>query len=453
MKKILLLLAVLAVAVGALVALRAGAAPAVTIDPAAPGFGKRTPVKVTVAEPRRGLSGVRVELVQGGRAHPLVERRFTPLPPWKPWGERTPTVELDLEVGSETVPGLETGEATLRVVAERAPAALRAPEPTVAEVTLPVRLTPPSVQVLSTQTYVNQGGCEVVVYRLGDGAVRDGVSAGSWFFPGYPLPGGGKHDRFALFAVPYDLGEASAVRLLAADALGNEARVGFVDQFRAKPFATDEIALDDRFLGKVVPEIIGQTSGLADRGKLIDNYLQINRDLRRKNAATLVELGRKSRPEFLWSEVFLPLPNAAVMSAFADRRTYVYGGQEVDQQFHLGFDLAALAQTPIPAANRGVVVLARYFGIYGNAVVLDHGYGLQSLYGHLSSLDVQEGQTVERGAILGRSGQTGLAGGDHLHFTMLLHGLAVNPVEWWDAHWIQDRLDRKLGAALPFGNS
>ena len=143
------------------------------------------------------------------------------------------------------------------------------------------------------------------------------------------------------------------------------------------------------------------------------------------------------------------MPNAQVMSAFADRRTYEFDGEAVDQQDHLGFDLASVRQAPIPAANTGRVVLARYFGIYGNTVVLDHGYGLMSLYAHLSEIRVGVGDTVDRGQAVGTSGETGLAGGDHLHFTMLLNGLAVNPKEWWDDHWLRDRLGRKLGEALP----
>jgi murein DD-endopeptidase MepM/ murein hydrolase activator NlpD len=141
-----------------------------------------------------------------------------------------------------------------------------------------------------------------------------------------------------------------------------------------------------------------------------------------------------------------------VMSSFADRRTYEYQGRSVDHQVHLGFDLASTRGAPIHASNDGTVVVARYFGIYGNTVVVDHGYGIMTLYGHLSSIDVSEGQSVVRGATLGRSGQTGLAGGDHLHFSILIHGLSVNPVEWWDGHWIQDRIARKLGAALPFSS-
>jgi murein DD-endopeptidase MepM/ murein hydrolase activator NlpD len=203
-------------------------------------------------------------------------------------------------------------------------------------------------------------------------------------------------------------------------------------------------------MNKVVPEIISRTPELQEKGSLLESYLMLNRDLRQANALRLKELARDSRPEFLWRRVFLPIANAAVRSSFADRRTYVYEGKPVDQQDHLGFDMASVKQAPIVSVNDGIVVLAEYFGIYGNTVVVDHGYGLMSLYGHLSSIAVQPGEKVERGARLGQSGETGLAAGDHLHFAFLLHGLAVNPIEWWDEHWIEDRLVRKLGAALPF---
>ena len=131
-------------------------------------------------------------------------------------------------------------------------------------------------------------------------------------------------------------------------------------------------------------------------------------------------------------------------ASFADYRTYRYNGQIVDHQTHLGFDLAGLQHMPIQAANDGVVVYAGFMGIYGNAVILDHGCGLQTLYGHMSSIDAKPGETVKRGQVIGRSGETGLAGGDHLHFTVLIDGIPVNPTEWWDPHWIHDRIQAKL---------
>ncbi len=288
------------------------------------------------------------------------------------------------------------------------------------------------------------------MYTVGDSSVKDGVQAGDWWFPGHALPGADDRRRFALFAWPYDLEDPNGVRLQATDDLGNQASVPFIDQFTPRPPRTDNIRLSDSFMERVVPAIMAQTPELRDQGSPLANYLAINGELRRKNNATLVELAGQSAPQFFWNRRFLQMRNAKVMSDFADHRTYSYQGREVDQQDHLGFDLASTRGAEIQAANNGVVTLARYFGIYGNAVVIDHGYGLMSLYGHLSSINVDEGQEVQRGDAVGRSGATGLAGGDHLHFTMLLHGLPVDPREWWDGHWIQDRLVLKLGDGLRF---
>jgi len=99
------------------------------------------------------------------------------------------------------------------------------------------------------------------------------------------------------------------------------------------------------------------------------------------------------------------------------------------------------------AANRGRIQHAGWLGIFGNCVIVDHGMGLQSLYAHLSSIDVAVGQIVDTDQQLGRSGATGLAGGDHLHFTMLLHGRAITPVDWWSSQWVEDRIVRKLREA------
>jgi murein DD-endopeptidase MepM/ murein hydrolase activator NlpD len=151
----------------------------------------------------------------------------------------------------------------------------------------------------------------------------------------------------------------------------------------------------------------------------------------------------------LWKGPFVQLGNSQVEASFADHRTYFYQGREVDRQVHLGFDLAVTSRVAIVAANDGIVLHAGWLGIYGNCVIIDHGLGVQSLYGHLSSLDVKVGDTVAKRQTIGRSGMTGLAGGDHLHFTMLVGGEAVNPVEWWDSHWIEDRVERKLREANP----
>jgi murein DD-endopeptidase MepM/ murein hydrolase activator NlpD len=138
------------------------------------------------------------------------------------------------------------------------------------------------------------------------------------------------------------------------------------------------------------------------------------------------------------------MPKTARRAGFAEDRSYVYSGRTVDRQTHLGLDLAATAHAPVPAANDGRVVFAGWIPIYGNTVVVDHGFGLQSLYGHMSALAVHGGEVVHKGEVLGASGATGLAGGDHLHLELLVQGTSVTPLEWLDEHWIHDNIERKL---------
>lgn len=449
-KRFLLLLFVLGLAWVALLTLRVGPSPTAEISTDRPGIGRQTRAVATFREPVRGLGKIRLELTQGERTEVVAESELEPRPAWRFWGALTPEATLEAEVGRDAIAWLREGPARLRAVAEPPGTWLRRATPTILEIELPVRLSPPPLAVLSDGHYPAQGGAEVVVYTVGSTSVRDGVEAGDGFFPGRALPGGGPNERFSLYGVPFDLDDPARIRLVAEDDVGNRASASFVDRFFPRAFRSDDIQLSERFMATVVPEIQAQTPGLASGGDLLESYLAINGGLRAQNAAALTSLCADSEPAFLWSRPFQPMANAQVMSSFADRRTYYFEGREVDRQDHLGFDLASVRHAPILAANDGKVVLAHYFGIYGNAVAIDHGFGLVSLYGHLSSISVSEGQPVARGQEIGRSGSTGLAAGDHLHFTFLLGGLAVNPVEWWDPDWIRDRIARKLGPALPY---
>ena len=224
-------------------------------------------------------------------------------------------------------------------------------------------------------------------------------------------------------------------------------KVKFVDDVFEKPIKRSRIEIDDNFINRTVPDIIAHSPELkmpGPSGDLLADFLKVNGELRRVNADEIAAFAKQTAPMRLWKEPFVQLGNSKVEASFADHRTYIYKGKEVDQQVHLGFDLAVTAHVPIAAANEGTVLNASWLGIYGNCVIIDHGMGVQSLYGHLSSIGVKAGQMVEKEQEIGRSGMTGLAGGDHLHFTMLVNGNMVNPVEWWDQHWIQDRILRKL---------
>jgi murein DD-endopeptidase MepM/ murein hydrolase activator NlpD len=290
-----------------------------------------------------------------------------------------------------------------------------------------------------------------VVYRATPPDVASGVRVGDVEYPGYPaanarIPNADPALKVAFFALLHDQDLAAPMQVFARDDAGNEAKADFDHRVFPKPFRKSTIPIDDRFLSRVVPAILERSPDLKvnDPNNLVESFLAINGDLRRRNAETIAALARKTTPELLWEGPFRQLTNSQVESAFADQRTYRHDGREIDRQVHLGFDLAVTANVPVKAANRGVVLFADYLGIYGNCVILDHGMGVQSLYGHLSSFDVKAGETVQKEQVIGRSGMTGLAGGDHLHFTMLVAGHPVTPVDWWSSQWIEDRILRKL---------
>jgi murein DD-endopeptidase MepM/ murein hydrolase activator NlpD len=182
----------------------------------------------------------------------------------------------------------------------------------------------------------------------------------------------------------------------------------------------------------------------------VDKFIKINRDLRQANYQQITALVEKTTTAKHWEGAFLRMPGSANQAGFADQRVYNYQDKIIDRQVHLGMDLASVTHAQVPAANSGIVIFSGPIGIYGKTILIDHGFGLFSMYAHLNRSDVSKGQQVSKGETLGRTGSTGLAGGDHLHFSMLVHNTFVNPVEWWDAAWIKNNILSKI-EAVPSG--
>jgi len=133
--------------------------------------------------------------------------------------------------------------------------------------------------------------------------------------------------------------------------------------------------------------------------------------------------GRQS-PECYWREPFLrPVPGA-LLSTFGRNRV-INGAQRSP---HTGLDLRAAVGEPVLASNSGRVALVGDFFFNGRAVVIDHGFGLYTMYFHLSEVKVKEGERVERGAVIGLAGATGRASGPHLHWGVRLAGARVDPL-------------------------
>ncbi len=442
---VLLLLSLVAVGLLAWGSLRRGPSPAVVIESARPAVGSSTRVVARFSEPLGGLGRITLELIQGDRAVTLAEQRFARAGAFSPTrGRFTANAELSATVGRSAQDWLKEGEVILRATADRMAGPLRSGLSVVVEKRMAVRLRPPHLELLSKQHYVRQGGSGIAVLRVGDSAVRSGVRGGTVESLSFVLPGGGPGERFALFAIPWDLTDVNQVRLFAEDDAGNRVEMPFVNLFKPSPPRMDRLELSDSFLAKVVPAIASQTPGFDASGSLLDQYLRINGDVRRATLAAIAKVAADTQPAFLWRGAFAQMPNTQRRASFAENRTYVYQGKVVDHQTHLGLDLASTEHAPVPAANAGRVVFSGWLAIYGNAVIIDHGYGLMSLYGHMSSFSVKVGDVVAKGQQIGNSGSTGLAGGDHLHFSILLRGKSVDPLEWLDEHWIRDNIATKV---------
>jgi len=403
-------------------------------------LGRKTPIDVDVQSDAPGLRSVAVRLQAGGAAFELLAESY-PKASWRGSGITDKRLHIETDLAQLKVP---EGPATLEVFIETyAWHVLPPPHASVLSVPVTVDMTPPRIELLTTQHNVRLGGVELAVFRQSPDTVESGIQVDRYFFPaitGYFAD----HDAaLAFFAIPQDLSADARPRLIARDAAGNERDVYLPCAIKPREFAERTLAIDDDFLSRKVPEI-EHDNGLPIAADLVKGYLQINGDLRRQNEARIRELTAHPTATALWDGTFHRQSNAAPLSSFADRRTYSYKGEVIDHQTHLGYDLASLKLSPVEAAQNGIVVYADNLGIYGNAVILDHGLGIYSLYGHLSSIAVRPGDRVKTAQTLGQTGETGLAGGDHLHFSIMLRGVHVDPVEWWDPHWLHDHVTPKL---------
>ena len=419
--------------------------PVITITSPGKYVGRSTPFAATV-EAGTPVTAPEIAIEQNGQTMPVTAEKID-------WSG-TERVAVSGTIGKSAQPALANGPARLIVTARRDVFFGTRQTSTTVTKDVEVRLDPPRVAVVSTHHFINLGGAEFVVIRATPDDVVAGIQVGDARYPFYPGSAVGLSDpalRVGFFALRHDQDLTTRIAAYARDAGGNEATTALGHKPFVKRFLQSKIPIDQAFLDRVVPAIASNTPDLKiDTGSpeaLLKGFLEINGNLRKKNNDTIAALAAKSQPRMLWTESFAPMGNAQVESRFADRRTYFHENKEIDRQVHLGFDLASLQRAPVLASNAGVVVFADFLGIYGNCVIIDHGLGVQTLYAHLSTMNVKEGDAVEKGKEIGRTGATGLAGGDHLHFTTLLQGTPVNPVEWWDSHWMQDRVFRKIKEA------
>lgn len=385
-----------------------------------------------------GLRSVEVRLVANGQAIPLYRADLPSSP-----ATREQRIALNTDLSTT---GVVEGPAKLEVAAGTYAWHLFGGErETVVSRDVTIDTTPPRVDVLTTQNNMRLGGAALALFRVSPDATKVSIKVDQYEFPAIRGYFADPSIAMVLFAVPQDLSVQAQPMLHAVDGAGNATDVAVPVSIKNRQFPDRQLAIDDAFLQRKVPEILSKV-GKPVPADLVQGYLVVNRDVRRESEEKLDEITSHSADVPLWTGVFHRQTNAAPMSAFADRRAYVYKGETIDKQTHLGYDLASLKRAPVEATQAGVVLFAGYLGIYGDTVVIDHGLGVSSLYGHLSSIGVKEGQHVAVGEIIGQTGESGLAGGDHLHFSILVRGVQVDPVEWWDPKWMREHLGDQLAS-------
>src|SRR6476646_8371141 len=407
-------------------------APVITLPPSLTALGQSTPITIQVSDPH-GVRSAVATVEQKGSSYKVwdVEQpshRFR-------WKGGSADSSWTFNAGAKTTPQLKDGKARLIVEAtsnDFRGKTVRSER----EVTVVTR--PPSVSVDSDQHYLYLGMADLATFNVSGYASESGVRVGDQKFRSWPMTG----CKPGLFAFAWNMPVGTPPLVDATDPAGNEVTGQMVYQFPKKDqpkYRVRDLQLDDKFVQKVVNEL--DPSGSGD---MVERFVKINSEMRRANNKTLADLRLKTADHFLWSQPFKQQSNSKVEANFADVRNYIYQGKKIDQQVHLGYDLSITQHVGVEATNDGRVVYAAPLGIYGNCIVVDHGFGLQSIYGHMSEIDVHEGDMVKRGQIMGKSGMTGMAGGDHIHFSMQLEGIQIDPKEWWDAHWIKDHIAKRV---------
>ena len=413
--------------------------PEVRLDASATSIGRATPLAIEVSDPH-GIRHLAVSIKQNGMSYRAGEitqpaRRIF-------WRHDVADSVLNVVAGTKSIPQLKDGKA--RLIIEAASDDFLGKTGRL-ECDVTVVTQPPTLTVDSDEHYLYLGMADLVTFNVGGYWTEAGVRVGNETFRGWPMPDG-KPGLFSLFAFAWNMPVGTTPLVYATNPAGNEVTAPMAFEFPKKEqpkYRVRDLQIDDRFMEKVVNELDPNGSG-----DLVARFVKINGEMRRENNKTLSDLRLKTEPRFLWSEPFLQQHNSKVESSFADVRNYIYRGKKIDQQVHLGYDLSITQHVGVEASNDGRVIYAAPLGIYGNCIVLDHGYGLQTIYGHLSEIAVHEGDMVKRGQIMGKSGQTGMAGGDHIHFSMQLEGVQIDPKEWWDSHWIKDHIAKRVSLAV-----
>jgi len=312
---------------------------------------------------------------------------------------------------------------------------------TTKEITLKVDKTPPAVSILANSQDIIQGGSALVIFSASDdrGIAKAFVRTTSRDFAVQPYK---KEGYFVgLFAWPFRDNDYDA-NLYVEDVAGNTVMTPINLLTWSRKYKDSWIKASDKFIDGKITDLATMEPKYMKTDRL-ERFKAVNETMRIDNE-NLIHAHTKAISQAIlpsaWKvNKFYPLKGGKNVADFGDHRYYYHQDKSkaITESYHLGYDLASVQNANLISSNSGKVVFVGYNGIYGNLPIIDHGLGLYTLYGHCDSLFVKEGDEVKAGDVIAKTGKTGLALGDHVHFGILVQGEEVRPIEWMEPNWIK----------------
>ncbi len=388
----------------------------------------RAPLKIKIDD-ASGLTAYKVTLKSGEESFVLADELFV-----EPAGSQT----LELKTPKRAY-ALKNNAVTVSVEATDASKwNFMAGNSASKKVTLQVDKKRPYISTIASSYRIIKGGSAVVVFKAEDNNMEEFYVETNFGkrFKAQPFYKEGYYVTLIAWPVTEDTFRAT---IIAKDSAGNVAKSSVPVIPYNKRYRTSHIKLSDHFLNGKVSEL-AYAYGVDDNADIIERFKFVNEEMRHNNEEVIHEITSKVSDKMINNlpiKKMYPLKNGQVVAQFGDHRIYSYKGEEVSEAYHLGLDLASNAMSPIKTQNPAVVAFAEENGIYGNMPVLYHGLGLYTIYGHCSTLMVKEGDTIRSKETIAKTGRSGYAMGDHLHFGVLVQGIEVRPQEWMDQDWIR----------------
>lgn len=386
------------------------------------------PLKIKIDD-ASGLLSYKVTLQSGSESFGLADERFV-----SPQGSQ----ELELKAPQRAY-ALKEGEVKITVEAKDASKwNFFAGNAAVQESTLQVDKKRPYVSTIASSYRIIKGGSAVVIFKAEDENMEEFYVETNFgkHFIAQPFYKEGYYVTLLAWPVTEESFHAT---IIARDRAGNVTQSAVPVIPYNKSYKLSRINLSDSFLNGKVSEL-AYAYGVDQNADLIGRFKYVNEAMRKNNEKVIHDITSKVSDTMVNNfpiNKMYPLKNGEVVAQFGDHRIYSYQGEEVSEAYHLGIDLASNAMSPIQTQNPAVVTFAEENGIYGNMPVLYHGLGLYTLYGHCSSMMVKEGDSLHSNETIAKSGRSGYAMGDHLHFGVLVQGIEVRPQEWMDQDWIR----------------